>query len=373
MSELIIANKDDLTDIADAVRSHTGENNPMSLEDIADEIRTFSASNSTGISVQADWQQSDANSPDYVKNRTHWIENSTVEVFPETTLEIKGATVSLIDYGITLLRETTPCIVTIDGVAYETSARYSKYNAYEMWVIGNGDLIGEDLEDDHLPFAIFIDGSDDWFELEEGNKTVTLKIEITGNVIHKIPDIYLPERIGKLGTGGSSEIFNDLANNIASADYTHAEGFKTTASGYAAHSEGHTTTASAYGGHAEGCYSKASGAYSHSEGYYSEAKGARSHAEGSGTIASGENQHASGSYNIEDKTSLIIVGNGSSSSNRSNAYKLDKSGNGYFSGDVYARSSKLATEDYINIRVPAWTDADEGKVLKIINGVPTWN
>ena len=32
----------------------------------------------------------------------------------------------------------------------------------------------------------------------------------------------------------------------------------------------------------------------------------------------------------------------------------------------------LATEEYVNIRVPAWTNADEGKVLKIVNGVPTW-
>lgn len=31
-----------------------------------------------------------------------------------------------------------------------------------------------------------------------------------------------------------------------------------------------------------------------------------------------------------------------------------------------------ATKQYVDIRVPAWTEADEGKVLKIINGVPTW-
>jgi hypothetical protein len=31
-----------------------------------------------------------------------------------------------------------------------------------------------------------------------------------------------------------------------------------------------------------------------------------------------------------------------------------------------------ATKGYVDIRVPAWTEADEGKVLKIVNGVPTW-
>ena len=42
MSELIISNKSDLTDIADAVRSQTGGTSSLSLNDIANEIRTFS-------------------------------------------------------------------------------------------------------------------------------------------------------------------------------------------------------------------------------------------------------------------------------------------------------------------------------------------
>lgn len=59
MSELIIANKSDITDIADAVREQTGATDPMSLTDIADEIRTFSVGGSDGVSVQADWNQND--------------------------------------------------------------------------------------------------------------------------------------------------------------------------------------------------------------------------------------------------------------------------------------------------------------------------
>ena len=34
---------------------------------------------------------------------------------------------------------------------------------------------------------------------------------------------------------------------------------------------------------------------------------------------------------------------------------------------------KIVTEISINIRVPAWTEEDEGKVLKIVNGIPTWS
>ena len=32
----------------------------------------------------------------------------------------------------------------------------------------------------------------------------------------------------------------------------------------------------------------------------------------------------------------------------------------------------LATQEYVDIRVPAWTETDEGAVLKIVNGTPTW-
>lgn len=74
-----------------------------------------------------------------------------------------------------------------------------------------------------------------------------------------------------------------------------------------------------------------------------------------------------------------------------------KTGDGEFTGDVIAGGnggtapvslksvannivniqtsleSNYATKEYINIRVPAWTEADEGKILKIVNGVPTWD
>lgn len=371
MSELIIANKADITDIASAVREQTGDSELLSLKGIANEIRTLSSTDSGGVSVQADWNQNDKTAPDYIKNRTHWIEETFVEVFPETSYN--GA----FDlYGEDIFSKLSPnaaCIVTINGTAYETTARHGSYNAYEWYVIGNGDLLGEDDVDTDLPFGIFVDIYDENYSAETID-IETFKIESTVRVVNKIPEIYLPAKIGTDGTGVYSEIFNDLDNNIASGDYSRAENFKTTSSGYASNAQGISTTASGYGSHAQGCNVEAKGAYAHAEGYYTLASGSKSHVEGEGTIANGENQHVSGVYNIADTSSLVIVGNGSSSSGRSNAYRLDKNGNGYFSGDVYgARNNKLATEEYINIRVPAWTAADEGKVLKIINGIPTWS
>lgn len=160
---------------------------------------------------------------------------------------------------------------------------------------------------------------------------------------HTINDI--TDSTSKAGTGMGAEVFNNYnpnpeedgyVENVASGDYSHAEGEATTASAYAAHAEGYWSTASgdyshaegndtlaqgenshaegkrskATGGsshaegeiteatndgaHAEGGNTKATGLYSHAEGYNSEAQGDSSHAEGNSNIASGHTSHAEG-------------------------------------------------------------------------------
>lgn len=76
--------------------------------------------------------------------------------------------------------------------------------------------------------------------------------------------------------------------------------------------------------------------FSHVEGEGTTASADHSHAEGSGTLASSANQHVQGKYNIEDADGKYahIVGNGSSSSARSNAHTLDWSGNAWYAGTV---------------------------------------
>lgn len=85
--------------------------------------------------------------------------------------------------------------------------------------------------------------------------------------------------------------------------------------------------------------------------------GAYSHAEGLGTIASGKAQHVQGKYNIASGDSAaVIIGNGLSASERSNAFIMDWSGNAIFYGSVsaqsisgevdYASSAGTAEKDY---------------------------
>ena len=128
----------------------------------------------------------------------------------------------------------------------------------------------------------------------------------------------------------------------ASGSYSHAEGYNTTASGSYSHAEGYNTTASGHTSHAEGSYTTASGSYSraegryttasahasHAEGYNTTASGSYSHAEGSYTTASGSYSHVEGKYNIIDNANKYahIIGNGTSDSDRSNAFTVDWNG-----------------------------------------------
>ena len=181
--------------------------------------------------------------------------------------------------------------------------------------------------------------------------------------------------------------------------YSHAEGYQTTASGEASHAEGIGTTASGFNSHAEGRGTVARGRYSHAEGYetvasndYSHAEGlcttasgSESHAEGYQTTASGmfshaegmctitqrKSQHVQGECNILDTNGghigergayAHIVGNGTSSSARSNAHTLDWSGNATFAGAVTGTGADYA--EYFE-----WLDGnpdDEDRVGKIV-------
>ena len=185
-------------------------------------------------------------------------------------------------------------------------------------------------------------------------------------------------------------------STTASGPQSHAEGAETTASGPQSHAEGVGTTASSDNSHAEGASTTASGRYSHSEGYSTNkqssvinitssttndeiitawnskkfsltkgdkshvegadclALGTTSHAEGNGSIASGDNshaegggttasseyQHVQGKFNIEDTESkyAFIIGNGTSDTDRSNAFAID------WDGKIYQGDSSIGIQ-----------------------------
>lgn len=185
----------------------------------------------------------------------------------------------------------------------------------------------------------------------------------------------------------------------ADGQCAHAEGLLTRASGHFAHAEGTRTKATINNAHAEGDMTQATGRQSHSEGvetiasgYCAHAEGSNtkatnyySHAEGLGTIAAGRNQTTMGKYNISDTSSLVIVGNGSKDTTRSNAYKLDTKGNGWFAGNVTSTGADYAEffewvdgnpdgEDRVGRVVTLegemirYANADDNYILGVISG-----
>lgn len=144
--------------------------------------------------------------------------------------------------------------------------------------------------------------------------------------------------------------------STASGHFAHAEGIRTKATANNSHSEGDSTTASGRQSHAEGQGTVASGFCSHAEGSNTKATNYYAHSEGLGTIAAGRNQNAMGKYNVSDTTSLLIIGNGTSDTKRSNAMSVSEGGDGWFAKDVYVGSTSGTKKDAGSVKLAKITD-----------------
>ena len=202
-----------------------------------------------------------------------------------------------------------------------------------------------------------------WIDTDETADGVVTDVQVNGtsvvnNGIANIPEIptslkYVkddPSDNGGVVVGHVSEntasgwnAYAEGGGTTASATCSHAEGAGTRATGGQAHSEGGGTLASGNQAHAEGASTIASGDNSHAENLSTTASGACSHASGIGTIAQRKSQFVIGESNVADTggstTSdkgdyILIAGNGTSNSNRSNAMTLDWSGNEKLAGSL---------------------------------------
>lgn len=149
----------------------------------------------------------------------------------------------------------------------------------------------------------------------------------------------------------------------ASGDFSHAEGMLSTASGAHSHAEGSTTVASGTYAHAEGQLTSASGLSAHASGTSTRAIGDYSTAMGRATLAYGEGQTVIGRNNLSDTSNVyaLIVGNGASSTSRSNAFAIGWDGRVALGSTVFAQSDVIAaltTPLYSNSSSVAITSAN---------------
>ncbi len=173
------------------------------------------------------------------------------------------------------------------------------------------------------------------------------------NAVSLDSDLSETQQIGAFGAfssafGGCSSAqgkrsFACGSSTIAKGKYAFTSGVNAVALGSASHAEGHTTTAAAEGAHAEGNNTVASGTAAHAEGHSTKAVGDGSHAGGSGSQANGQhafahgngvianeaNQVCIGTFNANDVGNIFEIGNGTSGSNRHNAFYINVDGNAY--------------------------------------------
>lgn len=175
--------------------------------------------------VQADQNQNDSTAPDYIKNRTHWLEDQLVEVYPETT---RGESEWNEDVFNELFEGTY--VVTFDGVKYRCTA---VYNAIGDSRLNSLDDLSSAID---VPFYMYcwegphIGGAPDgWFvsNLESGifyadGGTHTIKIEkVEGSTYHPLDEGFIPDTIArKSDIVQTEQVQSDLNQNDESApDY----------------------------------------------------------------------------------------------------------------------------------------------------------
>lgn len=178
------------------------------------------------------------------------------------------------------------------------------------------------------------------------------------------------------GDGYGSEIIK------ASGEYSHAEGYATTAGGDYSHAEGYKSRANGTCAHSEGCNSSAAGSYSHAEGRDTYASGYYAHTEGIGTKASNQSEHASGQYNVSNKNNtnfgdsgntLLSVGNGSSVTDVHNAFEIKQNGDIYYSdtekidgSTVYHYNTPMKKLQDVMVT----SESTNGLKIEVVNALP---
>ena len=206
---------------------------------------------------------------------------------------------------------------------------------------GNADTVNNHTVESNVPTdAVFTDTTyKSVTQTEDGLMSAADKAKLDGVEIGATKTLIDIELSSTSTNPVQNKVVTDALNNKADkskyGDTTINVGRKasTTVGAYST-AEGQSTTASGAVSHAEGESTNANGDDSHAEGFFTEASGKYSHAEGEYTIANGKSQHVQGKYNIADETSAFIIGNGSSDNARSNAVKIDWSGNLEVAGDL---------------------------------------
>ena len=279
--------------------------------------------------AQADWNQNDETAKDYVKNRTHYIEEIENVIVPIDTYETsyKGLYYGTeFDNNIGDFDINKQYKVTLNGKEYMANVKQADLNYMDVGKVSGlylGNLkysynIFNSLDNNNSGETFFITVKNNklCFRSEYREGTISFGLGSPSQSVVQLDEKFIPDTIARIsdinnGVGQTTEeggeIFNDYENNRADyfahaegqftyalSEAAHAEGSHTLAEHFASHAEGYQTTASGYTSHAEGQQTLAEGSQAHAEGLYTIARGNVSHAEGELTIVYSTGSHAEG-------------------------------------------------------------------------------
>ena len=143
------------------------------------------------LGAQPDWTQNNPDAPDYVKNRTHWIEDAKLETIFDGTLDTSGVGSAHFDF----LEMNKPLVVgeeylvTLNGTQYWLTADF------------DGDIvyIGDNtFKYTTMPFVLYNDS--DTSQMFETNKSGTWKLNVKHNskVVHQLDEKFIPDSIARV-------------------------------------------------------------------------------------------------------------------------------------------------------------------------------
>lgn len=161
------------------------------------QVKTNLGISDTTASAIPDWNQNDETAPDYVKNRTHSLEEEIVEILP-TTEFTSDTTYFSTQLPCDFIKHDDVVVFIVDGVEYPTTAVTEEkmgHTEADIWVngsfcitVGNG-MGGEDNISVHLL------GAETYLGEHASGDLRVLKVNRT---YHTLDDKYLPESVARV-------------------------------------------------------------------------------------------------------------------------------------------------------------------------------
>lgn len=207
----------------------------LSLERLAEYDALIKAKIDTVAEAKPDWNQNDANALDYVKNRTHWVEQEVEIVVPATTdMEYSYNAGSMWEVKADI---NSTYIVTLDGTTYQCTPWP---NSFGEFCLGDSRLTttwnddGEEVVDtthpEDVPFHVnsyFDDDGSGWGAITEywyftypDSETHTIEIAVLsdGNLVyHTLDERFIPDAIArKEYVDNIPKVYYGVCNTLAS-------------------------------------------------------------------------------------------------------------------------------------------------------------